>query len=377
MSTNSTVSPSAEFEQVIKSRKPDHPNIARVEWSEIKKGRDVYKAATLAYIRPDESQEISHHRLKLTSYRRKKGKGFDFDSKPDVQWTCEDQEIDRLVNFLDEHARPLAPGDHVVMPVEKVETVQQILQMDESQLGGLVTALASRRDDLLSLPRQGESGSRRMVAAALRAAHRSEALGELRQLVGEDAVEERFQRLLDRNWWMLGGRYVERVPQRRWTERDTVDMLLRRADGYFDVIELKRSELDSGMFKRDHGRYIVSSVVNDAVNQAAHYMSEIESRRDTLLRNYKVDLYKLRAKVIMGYIEDAEEDEELKRQALRMYNSHLHSIEVITYDELVRIGEHVIHADRGEVKHGAELAETRAEDQEELSTDDFDDEIPF
>ncbi len=187
-----------------------------------------------------------------------------------------------------------------------------------------------------------------MVAAALRTAHRSNALAALRRLVDDNADEAQFQQLLDANWWMLGGQYVERIPWREWTIEETLDMLLRSADSYFDIIELKRS--NPVLFKRHHDKWIVSAEVNDAVNQAAHYISEIEANRSDLLRRRHVDLYKLKAKVILGYIDETETDEEEKRQALRMYNSHLHRIEVITYDELVRIGEYVIEANRGEIQ---------------------------
>jgi hypothetical protein len=51
---------------------------------------------------------------------------------------------------------------------------------------------------------------------------------------------------------------------------------------------------------------------------------------------------------LIGFIADDESEAVAKRQALRMYNSHLNHIEVVTYDELIRIGEHVIEADLGE-----------------------------
>jgi hypothetical protein len=44
-----------------------------------------------------------------------------------------------------------------------------------------------------------------------------------------------------------------------------------------------------------------------------------------------------------------------------MYNSHLHRIEIITYDELIRIAENVISANAGE------------SGQEDSATDD----VPF
>ena len=66
-----------------------------------------------------------------------------------------------------------------------------------------------------------------MVTAALRASHRMTALNELRKLIQDNAEEEEFQKLLDRNWWMLGGQYVERIPKRHWTDEENLDIMLK------------------------------------------------------------------------------------------------------------------------------------------------------
>jgi hypothetical protein len=145
---------------------------------------------------------------------------------------------------------------------------------------------------------------------------------------------------------MLGGQYIAMGPRREWTVEDSLDILLEGADRYFEIVELKRS--NAQLFIRDHGNWIVSAEVNKAVHQAAHYISEIEADRGNLIRKYKIDLYKLKAKVLIGRIAQDEEDEGAKRESLRMYNSHLHRIEVITFDELDRIADNVVHANLGE-----------------------------
>ena len=66
------------------------------------------------------------------------------------------------------------------------------------------------------------------------------------------------------------------------------------------------------------------------------------------MRRYEFDPFKLRAKVVIGHIMKGVPNEQVRREALRRYNAHLHAIEVITYDELVRIGGQVVEADRAE-----------------------------
>ena len=145
---------------------------------------------------------------------------------------------------------------------------------------------------------------------------------------------------------MLGGQYIRMIPRRDWTNEDSLDILLQTADRYFEIIELKRS--NASLFVQDHGNWIVSGEVNRAVNQAAHYISEIEAERSNLIRKHRVDLYRLKARVLIGYLSDDDPDEEAKREALRMYNSHLSRIQVITFDELGRIADNVVHANLGE-----------------------------
>ncbi len=223
---------------------------------------------------------------------------------------------------------------------------------DNSGLACLISALADRVSELCALPKLEKDDGRRMVAAALRASQRADEIKLLRQYIDANEVENKFQDLLDANWWMLGTQYVERVEKRQLTMEEKYDILLRSADGFFDIIELKRAHAE--LFVEDHGKWIVSSGVNRAVNQTAHYISEIEALRDSINRRLVIDIFKLQGFVIIGYLEDNDPDVAEKRVALRMYNSHLHRIRVLTYDELVRIAEQVVSANTGEIKYASE-----------------------
>ena len=68
--------------------------------------------------------------------------------------------------------------------------------------------------------------------------------------------------------------------------------------------------------------------------------------------------------MLIGTIEDDDAKAKEKRLALRMYNSHLHRIEVITFDGVVRIADQVVHANLEESKHAA-TAETFAVEVDE------------
>ncbi|MBB02236.1 MAG: hypothetical protein CMJ47_06290 [Planctomyces sp.] len=359
-----------EFLQLIQANAPNNPQIASTQRVVIKSGPQTYKVASVLQIQNPATNEIRHKELRLNSFKYRVGKGIDFSAKERLaHWSCTDDEIEQLRVFLNNFEDATTPGEHIVVRSDRNSTFAKLLEslgdetLNTDQLVGLVSALADRATDLRQLPQLGESDNVRMVAAALRVAHRTNALESLHGLIATDAVEQRFQELLEANWWMLGGQYIEMIPRRDWTVEDSLDILLKSADRYFEIIELKRS--NASLFVQDHGNWIVSGEVNRAVNQAAHYIAEIEADRSNLLRKYKVDLYKLKAKVLIGHLDDDDEHHDSKREALRTYNSHLSRIEVLTYDELYRIADNVVHANLGE------------SGQEDIDTSVDEDGLPF
>lgn len=90
------------------------------------------------------------------------------------------------------------------------------------------------------------------------------------------------------------------------------------------------------------------------------YIEEVERHRDHIIAQDEADTLKIRARAIVG------RDGTTEQQAtLRNFNAHLHRIEVITFDQLLRIAERVLSVFRGDQSESAP------------SPDGFDDDIPF
>ncbi|WLD14660.1 Shedu anti-phage system protein SduA domain-containing protein [Planctellipticum variicoloris] len=345
-----------EFQLEIKTRASKIENCECSQSAIITKGQKTYKVASVLQFRNPESGEITHKEVHFNDYAFRRGTGIQWEVKDRLKhWSCKDDEIDRVIAFLTAIDGTTSPSQYTVIegrPDPKASELLNLLRdFDADNLSGLISALADRAQDLRDLPNLGESDHRRMVASALRASHRATALKEFQALMESDAEERFFQRLFDKNWWMLGAQYVEHIPKRHWTDEENLDMMLKTADSGYDIIELKRS--NASLFKKHRNKWIVSSEVNDAVNQAAGYISEIERQRDHFIARYNTDLYKVRAKVLLGTIREDEDGVIEKRLALRMYNSHLQNIEVITFDGVVRICDQIIHANLGESTHSA------------------------
>ena len=73
------------------------------------------------------------------------------------------------------------------------------------------------------------------------------------------------------------------------------------------------------------------------IGQVMRYIEEVERNRDSILAKDEADTLKIRARAIVGRDHTSGE-----QAALRNLNAHLHRIEIITFDQLVRIGERVM-----------------------------------
>lgn len=330
---------------------PDNPTIKKHYTCELRKTSSTYISAALMLVGKADSDEVRHRKLTVQRYKRRGGglPGYDFTTRIE-EAKLEDAELDRLRGFLS-LGEELDAEEYLVIPVEQEAqaSVRSLIEaMDEDdvpiqEVSDLLGAIAGRGELLESLVEATPEDVSRSVGAGLRLAQRQKAFASLVEGMDAGKDEQYFQDLFGENWWMLGNRYVGRLERRDYTTDETHDIPLIRADGFAEIIELKRPDAD--VFKTVGGRIGLGAKVNDAVNQLATYISEVERQVDTLRVKYDVDFFKVRGQVVIGRLDlDGEEFEE-KRAALQQYNSHLHRIEVVTYDHIAWRSQALIDLD--------------------------------
>jgi Domain of unknown function (DUF4263) len=164
-------------------------------------------------------------------------------------------------------------------------------------------------------------------------------VAQLEELISNDAKEEEFQHLLEKDWWMFGNEYGGLLGKRELALGTQQDFLVRRtADGFLEIIEIKRplngKNLIYKTHQENHSRSHYRQELSDAIAQVIDYIDEVENDKYRIYFKEKEDVGKIRAKIIIG----RDGDEEQKR-SLRNLNSALHGIEILTYDQLLRIAK--------------------------------------
>lgn len=351
-----------------------NPNVGTVESVVLKGGPRAYRIATIFEVINSATKEFHHYSLRIDQVDKTKI-SWSWTPEKSVWLEGEDpNEIQSLSTFLnaalsgkfkDETGKvhvirgedytklePLIKALPKLADADKFELVKNVLaQLDgtHSTMKEFAAAFEGTSEQTL-----------RHIAAASRLVQYKGALAELKRLVNDPRTSEpQFQKHLEENPWLFGSEYSELLPRRSWTRDEQLDYMLRRtADNYLEIVEIKTAFAEP-LFVHDTSRdlYYPSAKLSPVIGQVMRYIEEVERSRDHILIKDEADTLKIRARAIVGRDHSAEQ-----QAALRNLNAHLHRIEIITFDQLVRIGDRVMSI---------------FEVPDQKSKEDFDDDIPF
>jgi len=332
----------------------NNPNVRRVTQAVLKEGPRAFKIASLMEIINPKTKEFHHYSLKIDHIDKTKSGWF---YKPERSVRLEGNEpdeIEKLFKFLaaaykDEFGNAsgemhIISSDDYAKLENLVEAIPNIADTDKIHLvGTLISQLDESSSSITSFVKAFEESGRdtiQHIATASRLIEYSKSLDELRELVGDpNTVEREFQKHLEVNPWMFGSEYSELLPRKTWTRDDRLDYMLRKTvDDYLEIVQIKTA-FEDALFLKDssHDSYYPSSKLSPVIGQVTRYIEEVERNRDSILVTDDVDTLKIRARVIVGRDGSSEH-----QAALRNFNAHLYRIEIITYDQLIKIAERVL-----------------------------------
>lgn len=179
-----------------------------------------------------------------------------------------------------------------------------------------------------------------VIATVARRQEYRTGLDKLRRLIETNSTEPDLQACLEANQWVFGTEYSELLRRRVWVRDQQTDFMLRRTvDGHLEIIEIKRA-ITEDLFVLDgshEGNFYPRSDLTKVLGQVMNYLEQIDAQHDAIAVRDREDVAKVRAKIVIG--RDRSEDQ---LRALRRLNGHLHRIEVMTFDQLLRLGERTL-----------------------------------
>jgi hypothetical protein len=163
------------------------------------------------------------------------------------------------------------------------------------------------------------------------------------KLDNEKDNENYFQQELVKNKWIFGPWYEDVQPKRKADAENQPDFILKRYDGYADVVEIEAPGKDLFTKPTKSNKQQPTEKLTQSFSQIMDYLDSYNSA--TTGQYYKDSMqgienplnpYKPRGIVIIG------RDKKQERQKLRQYNSYLNHVTVITYDEFFKNAESMI-----------------------------------
>lgn len=163
------------------------------------------------------------------------------------------------------------------------------------------------------------------------------------QIYSAGQPEKIFQNWIEANLWIFGVDYIKKHDARKIALFSEGDLLMESLDGYLDLIELKRPKHNLLKFDQSHQCYFPHPDLSQVIGQSLFYLQKLSEYKLILEKEHNIKVIMPRIKVIIG---DSKDFNEAQRDCFRMLNSNLHSIQLITYNELVKFGSLLLDTHR-------------------------------
>ncbi|MCF7916951.1 MAG: DUF4263 domain-containing protein [Candidatus Omnitrophica bacterium] len=147
--------------------------------------------------------------------------------------------------------------------------------------------------------------------------------------------EKIFQNWLENNLWVFGVEYYKRHNfSVIAADGSKADLVMETADGFLNLIELKRPKLQYELFNYDssHRNYYPTKDFSQAVSQCLIYLKRLEEFKKTIEENRQVKILRPMIKLIIGRTNNFSSD---KKQVLRILKSSLYGVDIISYDQIL------------------------------------------
>jgi len=263
-------------------------------------------------------------------------------ASPKSELTLDNEEFQRLLEFLTENYEPFKKGVKKYIPIDEkfdqksTEYLRAIFNNpDKRKILDFIAKNNILPDDLI---------------AGLQNQARISAVREFETMLDQNLVEQKWQEWFKCNEWVLGSEFVRILDEREIDTANITDFLMQAYDGFLDIIEIKRPEgsLHFWADGQDHGNFVPTTDLTKAITQATKYIYEVEREANSvkfLKRVSNVKTIKPRCILIFGRSNDWNEEQ---KEAYRILNSSYHSLTIMTYDHVLRRAKRILGIDEPE-----------------------------
>lgn len=155
---------------------------------------------------------------------------------------------------------------------------------------------------------------------------------ELVALIDQEPAERDLQRWFEEHPWIFGSEYVGREERRQFAIDAEGDFLLRSADDFIDLFELKKPSAPVLRWDASHNAWVPTRDLAEAIGQALKYAEALDDNKFILRERFDLPVVYPRVRVVIGR-SSAWDDQQ--RSALRRLNAHLSGIEILTFDQVL------------------------------------------
>ena len=257
-------------------------------------------------------------------------------AKPKSELTLDNEEFQKLLEFLSENYEPFKKGIKEYIPLNEqfdqnsIEHLKAIFDNPDKQI--VLDFIAKNN----ILPEDLIAGLQNQV--------RINAVQEFENMLDYNLVEQKWQKWFMRNDWVLGSEFVRILDERAIDTAHITDYLMQAYDGFLDIVEIKRPEgsLRFWVDEQDHGNYVPSADLTKAITQATKYIYEVEREANSVKFLERVDNVKtIKPRCILIYGRSIDWNNEQKK-AYRILNSSYHNLTIMTYDHVLRRAKRIL-----------------------------------
>jgi len=302
---------------------------------------DRMRVVAVYWIAPSSEPDRKHVNLRIEQYK-KNPTDLRFPDEPVQKINLQDDDIANLISSAKAQSvlKDSGVSDRVI--VMKGEAVGEILKLTNRDIASITQLVASLTDEnIQALAKRVNPEIVEKIDSAVKYIRMEKRLRWLRAKIEEDVDEAVFQKWFEENTWIFGKNYVHRVPKRNVGLESRADLIYVSVDGFADLVELKKSVLAKSILLPDasHKTFYPSAELSRALAQAIHYLQVIEDHRLQLVELVKIPVLRPTITIVIGRSNNW--DKPLRKQ-LRILNSTLLNIKVLTYDHLLAMGNNIL-----------------------------------